>query len=312
VTAPAPAAGGPVELDVVIVSFEARDCLLRALAALAANAGIAHQPVVVDNASGDGSVEAVRAACPGARVIAHDRNAGFSVACNQGWRSGTAPLVLFLNPDAEVHAGAIPALARKLRERPDVGVVGPRTRNADGRVQVSTGPDLGLRSERAQRRLVRGVARRDPRALAEAERRHSREHEPDWVSGSCLMIRRECLEAVGGFDEGFFLYEEDADLCRRVRAAGWRVLFAPEAEVVHQLGRSMAQAARRARFEYHRSHLRYYRKHSGRAALLALRALLLARGAAAFLSGLARGDAAGRSEAADLVRLAVASGPPQA
>ena len=111
-------------------------------------------------------------------------------------------------------------------------------------MQVSTGPDLAFSAERRQRELVQGVARRDAAALAEAERRHAREHEPDWVSGACLMARRECLEAVAGFDEGFFLYEEDADLCRRARAAGWHVLFTPLAEVAHQLGHSMARAAR--------------------------------------------------------------------
>ncbi|MFN8094607.1 MAG: glycosyltransferase [Vicinamibacteria bacterium] len=138
-----------------------------------------------------------------------------------------APLVLFLNPDAEVLPGALPALAAVFDRRSDAGVAGPRTLNDDGTVQVSTGPDLTLASERRQRRLVAGVRDRAPWALAEADARHSREHEPDWVSGSCLMARREALEAVGGFDEGYFLYEEDADLCRRVRAAGFRVVFTP-------------------------------------------------------------------------------------
>jgi hypothetical protein len=302
---PASTAGSGPEVDVVVVSFEARECLLRALEALDRHAGLAARPIVVDNASSDGSAEAVRSAWPQALVIANQRNAGFSRACNQGWRAGSAPLVLFLNPDAELRRGALTALARALRERPGAGIAGPRTLNADGTVQVSTGPDLDLASERRQRRLVTGVLRRLPEALAEAERIHSRAHEPDWVSGSCLMARRECLEALGGFDEGFFLYEEDADLCRRARASGWRVLFTPEAEVAHQLGRSMARAPSRARLAYHGSHLRYYRKHNGRAALLALRALLLARGAAAWAGRLARADAAGRAEAGELVRLAL-------
>jgi N-acetylglucosaminyl-diphospho-decaprenol L-rhamnosyltransferase len=119
------------------------------------------------------------------------------------------------------------------------------------------------------------------------------------------MIRRACLEAVGGFDEGFFLYEEDADLCRRARAAGHRVLFAPDAEVVHLLGRSMVKAAGRARLEYHRSHLRYYRKHNGTASVAALRALLLARGLAGWLRARVRRDADSSREAAGLLALAL-------
>lgn len=308
---PVPGMAASADVDVVIVSFEARDCLLRALGALVDDAGVAVRPIVVDNASEDGSAAAVRQAFPAARLLTNERNAGFAVACNQGWRFGSAGFVLFLNPDAEVRPGAIGVLVEHLRRRPDAGIVGPRTRNGDGSVQVSTGPDLTPASERRQRRLVHGVARRAPAALAEAERVHGREHEPGWVSGACLMIRRECLEAVGGFDESFFLYEEDADLCRRVRAAGWRVLFTPQAEVVHQLGRSMARAAGRARLEYHRSHLRYYRKHNGRAASAGLRALLLARGAGGWLRAVVRGDADSRSEAARLVALALGVLPPR-
>jgi hypothetical protein len=310
VSARPPAGPALPAVDVVLVSFEARECLLRALASVAECTDVELRPIVVDNASSDGSVSAVREGYPGARVVENGRNVGFSVACNQGWRAGSAPLVLFLNPDAELRPGAVAALARCLRDRPQVGIAGPRTLNADGSVQVSTGPDLAFATERRQRELVQGVARREPAALAEAERRHAREHEPDWVSGACLMARRECLEAVSGFDEGFFLYEEDADLCRRARAAGWHVLFTPLAEVSHQLGHSMARAGGRARLEYQRSHLRYYRKHNGRAALLALRALLVARGLLAWLAGLARGAMGERAEAAELVRLALGGGPP--
>jgi GT2 family glycosyltransferase len=122
------------------------------------------------------------------------------------------------------------------------------------------------------------------------------------------MARREALEAVGGFDEGFFLYEEDADLCRRLRAGGWRVVFTPAAKVRHWSGRSMDRTPDRARMEYHRSHLRYYRKHNGLLARGGLRLLLLGRGlgalARAGLSG-SRGDRAG---AWTLVRLALGRG----
>ena len=277
-------------LAVVVVSFEAGEALLAALASLRAHASIPLRVVVVDNASTDGSVEAVRRSHPAALVIANPENVGFARACNQGWRASEAPHVLFLNPDAEVGPGALEALVRVLEERPDVGAVGPRTRSPDGTIQVSTGPDLTLASEWAQRRLVRGVARRDPRAVAEAEARHAREHEPDWVSGACLLVRRAALEAVGGFDERFFLYEEDADLCRRLRLAGWRVVFTPAAEVRHRLGHSMAKAPRRARLEYERSHRLYYRQHNGAFARGTLRLLLAARGAAAWLRGRLAGD----------------------
>jgi GT2 family glycosyltransferase len=292
-------------VDVVIVSYECREPLLAALAALGADGPPARAVWLVDNASRDGSAAAVRERYPAVHVIANDRNLGFAAACNQGWRAGHAPLLLFLNPDAEATASAVAGLAARLDARGDAGVAGPRTRSADGCVQVSSGPDLTLRGERRQRRLVLGVARRDPTVLAEAEALHAVEREVDWVSGACLMARRAVLERVGGFDEGFFLYEEDADLCRRVRAAGWRVLFTPAAEIRHGLGQSMAKAPARARLEYQRSHIRYYAKHNGADALLGLRALLAARGIAGWVRAVATGDRGARGEALALARLAL-------
>jgi GT2 family glycosyltransferase len=238
-------------------------------------------------------------------VIANPDNAGFGRACNQGWRATRAPLVLFLNPDAEVTPGAVATLAALLESRPEVAAAGPRTRSSDGAIQVSTGPDLGWLAEARQRRLVRGVARRQPSALAEAEARHAVEHEPDWVSGACLIARRSALEAVSGFDERFFLYEEDADLCRRLRAAGGRIVFTPRAEVRHRLGSSMARAPERARLEYHRSHLLYYGKHNGALSGALLAASLAARGALGWLDASLSGDPARGREAAELLALAL-------
>ena len=292
---------------VVIVSYEGREALLACLESLRLRASIPLETVVVDNASTDGSADAVRAAHPAVRVIANAENVGFARACNQGWQASEAPYVLFLNPDAEVTPGAVETLARLLDERPAVGAIGPRTLGTDGTIQVSTGPDLAPFAEMWQRRLVRGVARRDAGALAEAEALHSREHEPDWLSGSCLAARRTALETVSGFDDGFFLYEEDADLCRRLRQAGWRILFTPAAEVCHRLGASMARAPRRARLEYHRSHLLYYRKHTGAAAQVALRLLLAARGLGEWLRGRASGNAETAADGAALLRLASGS-----
>jgi N-acetylglucosaminyl-diphospho-decaprenol L-rhamnosyltransferase len=296
---------GAPGLAVVVVSFEARETLLAGLDLLRTHVSLPFELVVVDNASSDGSADGARVRHPGALVVANPENVGFARACNQGWRATRAPLVLFLNPDAEVSTGAVEALVGLLEGRPDVGAAGPRTRGSDGSIQVSTGPDLAPVAELRQRRLVLGVARGEPRALAEAEAIHAREQEPGWVSGSCLLARRTALEEVGGFDERFFLYEEDADLCRRLREAGWRVVFTPAAEVKHHLGRSMSKAPRRARLEYHRSHLLYYRKHNGPLSRAALRVHLVARGCGQWLAAIASGDAEGRADAASLLQLSL-------
>jgi N-acetylglucosaminyl-diphospho-decaprenol L-rhamnosyltransferase len=264
---------------VVVVSWNSREDLPGCLRSLEAG-GQPLEVVVVDNASADGSAAAAREALPSARVIEAGANLGFGRASNLGWRATRAPYVLFLNPDAAIAPGAIEVMAGVLDTRPEVGIVGPRTRNADGTPQLSFGPDLTPLSEWRQRRLVRGVRARDPHLLAEVEALSAREHEPAWVSASCLLTRRALLERLDGFDERFFLYEEDVDLCLRARKAGFRVLFLPRAHLIHGLGRSMERAGSRARDAYDRSHLLYYRKHLGVGWTALLRVYLALHGAA--------------------------------
>jgi len=275
---------------VVIVSYNTRDELLRALRSLDA-VTVPLEVVVVDNASADGSPEAVAAAFPRVRVIRNAVNAGFGAACNQGQAATTAPFVLYLNSDAELRAGCLETLLALMHAHRGLGAVGPRTVEDDGAVQVSFGPALTPLREWRQRRLVRGVKRRRPGALRAAAAEASFPHQPTWVSASCLLARRTALLAVGGFDEGFFLYEEDVDLCLRLRQAGWEILFTPAAEAVHHLGRSVAREPERARFEYHRSHLRYYAKHNGLLANAALRGAIALGAAARWALALGPGEA---------------------
>jgi GT2 family glycosyltransferase len=295
----------PPRISVIVVSFNTRDDLLRCLGSLRDHVGVAYEVIVVDNASEDGSVAAVRAQHPEAVVVENGENLGFSAANNRGLAKARAPFVLILNSDAEVRPGAVEALLERLEAHPEEGVIGPRTVDGDGVIQVSFGPPLTPLREWRQRRLVRGVKARRPRALAAAQALASHEHEPAWISASCLLARREALQAVGGFDEGFFLYEEDVDLCLRLGRAGWGILFTPAAEVVHRLGRSMARTPGRARLEYHRSHLRYYRKHNGLNATLVLRGYLALRGLLDWLRALGPGEtrAEARSIAAHVFRL---------
>lgn len=289
-----------IVVSVVVVSYNTRERLLACLDAVETRVWLPHEVIVVDNASADGSAAAVRARFPGAIVIENAENVGFSRANNQGLRLGQGAYALILNSDAEVGSGCVEALAALLHARADVGIVGPRTRFADGRIQVSSGPMLGPRAEWRQRRLVQGVRHGDPAILREAEAIAAIEHEPAWVSGSCLLARRIAIDAVGLFDEGFFLYEEDVDLCVRVRKAGWRIVFTPAGDVVHHLGSSMPQAG--MSLEYHRSHLRFYGKHLGWGPRLVLRGALAARGGLGWLTARTTED---RAHAAALLRLAL-------
>lgn len=301
-------------VSVVLVSYNTREDLLCALGALRDHVRLPLELLVVDNASADGSAEAARAAFPAATVLANAHNVGFGRANNQALRAARAPHVLLLNPDCEVRPGAVEALLALLEARPDVGAVAPLTWNDDGTPQVSFGPALGLVSEWRQRRLVDGVRRREARALARAEVLTRREHEPDWVSASCLLARAEALRAVGGFDEDFFLYEEDVDLCLRLRRAGWRIVHTPAAEVRHRLGSSTGQAPARTRLLYQRSHLLYYRKHCGAAQTLGLRLAFTLEALAGLLLGRGPGSdpAARRAYHRALLRLALRRATPSA
>ena len=283
-----PAADAP-RVSAVIVSYNAREHLLRCMAALEAHAGVPVEAIVVDNASADGSAEAARAAFPASRVIDAGENIGFSRANNLGIQEARAPYVLILNPDAELRPGCLSTLSGLLDRRTDVGLVGPRTLSADGTVQVSFGEGLPPWLEWRQHGLVVGVRARRPGALQRAGEAARREREPGWISGACVLARRSALEAVAGFDEGFFLYEEDVDLCLRLRRAGWRIVFTPAAEVVHHLGRSVASDPWRSRLEYHRSHLRFYRKHNGALQTALLRAHLVAGAVTGLLRALGPG-----------------------
>ena len=304
-TAPPPGAAPP-RISAVVVSYNTRDDLLRCLEALLAPGEPAMEVIVVDNASRDGSADAVRARFPATRVIANTANLGFSKANNIGLRAAAGEYALLLNSDCEVRPGAVAALAAVLDAHPKVALVGPCHVGTDGRPQVSFGPNLTPVAEWRQGRLVRGVKAGREEALRQAADRSQRECEPDWLSASCLLARRSALDAVGGFDELFFLYEEDVDLCLRIRRAGWRVVFTPTAEVVHHLGRSMDKAPGRARLEYHRSHLRFYAKHNPVPQRLALRAFIAGKAAWSWLTaGAGEQATARRAEARDILRLAL-------
>lgn len=266
---------GAARIAVVIVTWQSHDAVLRCLAALRDGSNEALDVVVVDNASTDGTAAAIHEAFPAVRVIEAGANLGFGVACNRGAAVTSAPWLLFLNPDAEPRPGALGTLVARAASEPRASAAGPLTRFPDGSPQLSFGPDLTPLSEPRQRRRVRGVARRDPEILAEVTALVRQGGDRDWVSGACLLVRRAAFDAVGGFDEGYFLYEEDADLCRRLREHGGRVLHVAEAEVVHAGGASMAVAGSRTRVAYHRSHVRYYRRWNGPVATVALRARIV-------------------------------------
>jgi GT2 family glycosyltransferase len=255
-------------LTVVIVSFNARDDLARCLNSLrAAPPALAHEIVVVDNGSSDGSVEAASAVA-GVRLIALPVNRGFSAANNAGIRASRGELVLLLNSDTIVPPGAIDGLVAALRRTPDAAAAGPRLVDADGEPELSFGDMVAPLAEWRQKRLLAAAARGDRGARATIAARTSVARFPDWVSGACLLVRRADADAVGLLDERYFMYLEDVDFCAALRARGRRILFVPEVTVTHLRGRSRQAAPAATGQAYRASHRAFYAKHHPRWALV--------------------------------------------
>ena len=255
--------------------------------------------IVIDNASSDGSAAMVAAEFPQVPLIANADNRGFTGGNNQGIAVAQGRYVFFLNPDTVVTGDALATMVAYMEAHPDVGVIGPQLRYGDGSLQSSRRrfPTFGsalfestplawhwpdnpwarrYRMEdrgsgiRGQESGGRGQDEVGADALGPAG------EEVDWLVGAALLTRRNVLDQVGVFDEGYFMYSEELDWCRRVKMAGWRVVYLPSAQIVHYEGKSSEQvvAARHIRFQT--SKVRYFRKFHGRLAAGALRAFLLA------------------------------------
>ena len=265
--------------------------------------------VIVDNASAD-DTPAAASAFP-VRVVRLPDNRGFSHGNNVGAGLGSAPFVLFLNPDARIDAASLQRLAQALEANERVAIAAPRILNHDGSLSFSLRRFPSLRSTYAQalflHRLFPQAAWTDE--VVRGGPMYDVLASPDWVSGACMLVRREMLHVIGGWDSGFFLYGEDIDLCRRFRDAGLDILFVPNAIVRHDGGASMPRAALLPVLAA--SRIRYARKHQRRSVvaleragigLAALTHVVGARGGRAVrrghLSALGRALAPGRFEEA--------------
>ena len=285
-------------VDVVVVSYNSRDHLRACVQPLVALADV--NVIVVDNASPDDSLETIRD-LP-AQTIALDHNGGFAHGCNAGWRAGEAPYVLFLNPDARIDRASLDELVRLLEGSPEVGAVAPCVVHDDGSLDFSLRRYPRLRSTYAQALFLHRVF---PRArwtdeLVREPEAYERPGSPDWVSGAAIMVRRSVLEEIGGFDEGFFMYCEDIDLCKRVWGAH-ELRYVPAARVTHLGGASAPRASLLPVLAA--SRIRYAEKHRSRAYAL-LERLGVALGALTHIVA-ARGGRAARAGHARSLRLAL-------
>ena len=237
--------------------------------------------IAVDNASGDGTADELSAAAPWVQVLEMPRNGGFAAGCNAGIRhAGSVDIIVLLNPDVRVHETFLSALAA-LDWPDDVAARGPLVLTPNGSVEQSARgfprPATALfgRTSLLARVLPdAGAVRRELRAEPEAGLNNV-----DWVSGACIVIPRDRLDRVGLLDEGYFMYWEDADWCRRAHDLGLRVLYDPQIVVTHQQGTSSRTRPMLTTIAFHRSAFRYWWLHSGgsRSSVVAAGCLLFVR-----------------------------------
>jgi len=273
-----------VDLSIVILSWNVCDLLRQCLKSVARDRPLsadhpllATEIIVVDNASSDGSAEMVRAEFPDVRLIANQANRGYTGGNNDGIAAATGRYVMILNPDTRVLDDALAALVSYADVHPDVGVVGPQLLNSDGSVQSS---------RRRFPTLITGLFEStwlEPLAPRNVLQRYYVLDQPDdaiqevdWLFGACFLVRREVIQQVGALDEGFFMYSEEMDWCRRIRQAGWKVVYLPEAQVIHYGGKSSDQVAAQRHIYFQTSKVRYFRKHHGALTAGVLRVALLA------------------------------------
>ncbi|MDQ4106694.1 MAG: glycosyltransferase family 2 protein [Actinomycetota bacterium] len=247
-----------MKFSVVIVNYDSWPHTLRCVEALHRTGCASFDVIVVDNG---------REKPPGlpgtVRLIRNSENVGFARACNQGIAASGGDCIVLINPDTLVERDFFEVLEEFLEGKPEVGIVGPRVVDGYGNLQLSARREIGLLSGLLGRtsfltRLFSNstmVKRMFPAAGS-----LDGPAEVDWVSGACMAVRREVLEAVGGLDERFFMYFEDADLCRRSRRSGWPVYYLPQLEILHLTGASSRRKLR-AIWMLHRSAFLYHRKY---------------------------------------------------
>ncbi len=249
--------------------------------------------VVVDNASDDAIGERLRAKVRSARVIVEPENRGFGAACNRGARETTRPFLLFLNSDAFVGPRAVEALAAALDRDPRSAAAGPHLENPDGTLQPSIQrlPTLWRIFCESSGLAFLSRGRGPFRGHSATREDHSRARAVEALKGAALLVRRTAFEAAGGFDESFFLYAEETDLMARWKRLGWRVLFEPDAGVVHRGG---ASGGGELFGQLHEGLVRHVARHQGAFAARLARSILRAGAAARYVLSLVTPGERGR------------------
>jgi GT2 family glycosyltransferase len=253
------------QLSIVIINYNVRNLLKKCLESIfKCEKDIEFEVIVVDNNSNDHSQEMLKIDFPQVKLIENKKNLGFSRACNQGIKESYGKYILLLNPDTELTPGGFKKMIDFMDSKPEVGICGPRMMDQKGNLQFScrSFPSYLTAISSSQSILNRILPDNFlSKKYLLKEKSHSQIMEVDWVSGSCLLAKREMLEKVGFLDERFYMYVEDVDLCYRAKKSGFSVFYFPQVTVIHHIGKSTQKKKITMLLEHHRSMYYFYRKH---------------------------------------------------
>lgn len=262
--------GSELPLSIIIVNYNSGPMIVDCLESIKKHAAhIRHEVIVVDNASQDDSADLIEKHFPEVQLNRSDTNLGFGAANNRAARVAKGRFLLFLNNDAFLLEGSLDPMMESLQNDSTIGVIGPEIRYPDGRFQLSSGPDITLFNEFVMKHLSNWRQNR--------LRKGPLVQTVDWISGACMMIPADVFHQVNGFDETFFLYMEDADLCKRIRNSGYKIILNRTSTVIHCLGKTTSKTKSTLLPTIKRGHLHYYAQHNSAFSLLILRIYLYLR-----------------------------------
>jgi GT2 family glycosyltransferase len=265
--------------DIILVNYNSTDHLLLCLRSVYQSlTKVPSKVIVIDNDSTD-HVERVTAVFLDIQLIKNTTNLGFAKAVNQGIEQGSSPYVMLLNPDTSISEDFFSQVLEFMDQHPDVGTMGPKILDPDGSVQGSARsfptPLTAIfgRTSLLTRLFPSNPLSRQNILTIDSDGKTVRQ--VDWVSGACMVVRRKAIEAVGLMDDRFFMYFEDADWCRRMWEAGWKVVYNPGIFITHHVGTSSRKNFVKSSLEFHRSAFNFYKKHNSRLTFFFMSPLLV-------------------------------------
>jgi len=252
-----------IKCSVIIVNYKVPRLLANCLKSIKKYTTVSHEVIVVDNDSQDGSVEMLQTHFPDVTTIDSDENLGFAAGNNLGLKKASGQYIFYLNPDTELKDNAIDRLCHLLNRNPDYGLVAPKLLNSDGSLQRSIRPFYSFWKSLFDNRYMPIIMAKFPNIayLLPGLLPHDQPQEIEWAKGAALMVRKKILDQIGAFDERFWIYGEEMDLCYRIHEHGWNIFFDPSIEIIHHESQSIGRKNTKMEFQNDLSLFLFLDKH---------------------------------------------------